>query len=56
MEDSESQNGCYKKMKQAKFSEKQTILNPWYAQVDSPFYIITDLLQIAIFFTGCIAE
>ena len=26
----ESKNGCYKKTKHAKFSEKQTILIPWY--------------------------
>ena len=29
----ESQNGCYKKTKQAKFSENQTFLTPWYAYV-----------------------
>ena len=27
----ESQYGCFKKTKQAKFSEKQTFLTPWYA-------------------------
>ena len=29
----ESQNGCFKKTKQAKFSEKLTFLTPWYAHV-----------------------
>ena len=29
----ESQNGCYKKTKHAKFSEKLTFLNPRYAHV-----------------------
>ena len=28
----ESQNGCFKKTKYAQFSEKQTILNPWYVR------------------------
>ena len=28
-----SQNGCFKKTKHAKFSEKQTFLTPWYAHV-----------------------
>ena len=27
----ESQNGCFKKTKHAKFSEKRTFLTPWYA-------------------------
>ena len=29
----ESQNGCYKKAKHAKFSEKQTFLTPWYVNI-----------------------
>ena len=29
----ESQNGCFKKTKHAKFSEKRTFLTRWYAQV-----------------------
>ena len=29
----EFQNGCYKKTKQAKFSEKRMFLTPWYAHV-----------------------
>ena len=29
----ESQNGCFKKTKQIKFSEKRTFLTPWYAHV-----------------------
>ena len=29
----ESQNGCCKKTKHAKFSEKRTFLTPWYANV-----------------------
>ena len=29
----ESQNGCFKKAKHAKISEKQTFLTPWYAHV-----------------------
>ena len=29
----ESQNGCFKKTKYAKFSEKQTVLTPWYAHI-----------------------
>ena len=32
---SESQNGCFKKTKQAKFSEKRTFLTPWYAHIMS---------------------
>ena len=28
----ESQNGCYKKIKHAKFPEKRTFLTPWYAR------------------------
>ena len=29
----ESQNGCFKKTKHVKFSEKRTFLTPWYAHV-----------------------
>ena len=29
----ESQNGCFKKTKLAKFSEERTFLTPWYAHV-----------------------
>ena len=29
----ESQNGCFKKTKHAKFFEKRTFLNPWYTYV-----------------------
>ena len=29
----ESQNGCFKKTKHAKYSEKQTFFTPWYAHV-----------------------
>ena len=29
----ESQNGCFKKRKHAKFSEKWTFFTPWYAHV-----------------------
>ena len=29
----ESQNGCFKKTKHAKFSKKRTFLTPWYAHV-----------------------
>ena len=29
-ENGESQNGCFKKTKHAKFSEKRTFLTPWY--------------------------
>ena len=29
----ESKNGCFKKIKRAKFSEKRTFLTPWYAHV-----------------------
>ena len=29
----ESQNGCLKKTKQAKFSKKRTLFTPWYAHV-----------------------
>ena len=28
-----SKNGCFKKTKHAKFSEKQTFVTPWYAHV-----------------------
>ena len=27
------QNGCFKKIKHVKFSEKRTFLTPWYAQI-----------------------
>ena len=30
----ESRNGCYKKTKHSKFSEKQTFLTPWCAFLD----------------------
>ena len=30
---SESQDGCFKKTKHAKFSEKRTFLTPWYTHV-----------------------
>ena len=29
----ESQNGCFKKIKHAKFSKKRTFLTPWYAHL-----------------------
>ena len=29
----ESQNGCFKESKHTNFSEKQTFLTPWYAQM-----------------------
>ena len=29
----ESKNGCFKKIKRAKFFEKRTFLTPWYAHV-----------------------
>ena len=32
-----SQNGCFKKTKQAKFSEKQIFLTPWYARAHLTF-------------------
>ena len=32
----ESQNGCFKKTKHAKFSEKQTFLTSWYAHAQVP--------------------
>ena len=38
----ESENGCFKKTKHAKFSEKRIFLTPWYAHVRSPFCLITD--------------
>ena len=50
----ESQNGCSKKAKHAKFSEKRTF-TPWYALCfvflkhpfwDSPFYLINDESRI----------
>ena len=44
-----SQNGCFKKAKHAKISEKQTFLTPWYAQV----YL---LYQTCIFFNFCFLE
>ena len=47
----ESQNGCFKKTKHAKFSEKRTFLTSSHAHVrerirvlDSPFCLITDEL------------
>ena len=29
----ESQNGCFKKTKHAKFSEKRAFLTPWYKNI-----------------------
>ena len=37
----ESQNGCFKKTKHAKFSEKQTFLTSWYAHVRLSFALLT---------------
>ena len=34
----ESQNGCFKKIEQVKFSEKQTFFTPWYAHVRTCAY------------------
>ena len=34
----ESQNGCYKKTKHIKFSEKRTFLTPWYTHALLPYY------------------
>ena len=33
MQKDKSQNGCFKKRKHAKISEKRTFLTPWYAHV-----------------------
>ena len=48
----ESQNGCYKKTKHAKFSEKQTFLTPWYAHVSVLFgvlcFLVTPILKFAL--------
>ena len=48
----ESQNRCFKKTKQAKFSEKQTFLTAWYAHVRfeiHPFaLLLTKYLTIKI--------
>ena len=39
----ESQNGCFKKTKHVKFSEKRTFLTAWYNTFwESPFCLITD--------------
>ena len=35
----ESQKGCFKKTKHAKFSEKGKFLNPWYVHVRQKLYI-----------------
>ena len=37
----ESQNGCFKKTKPAKFFEKWTFLTPWWFEIRL-FYLITD--------------
>ena len=43
----ESQNGCYKKTKHAKFSSKQIFLSPWHTHVsDLPFCLITDVIKL----------
>ena len=34
----QSQNGCFKKTKRTKFSEKRTLLAPWYANVRTCAY------------------
>ena len=61
-EKSESQNGCFKKAKYAKFSEKQTFLTLWYANVsdilskdadhlpDALFFLEKPVLRFALFF------
>ena len=56
-----SQNGCFKKTKHAKFSEKRTFLTPWYAQwergqmrkrrICNLLPTITNLLSLARFAT-----
>ena len=35
---SKYQNGCFKKTKHARFSEKQTFLTPWYAHIRCSFF------------------
>ena len=42
----ESQNGCFKKTKHAKFSEKRRFLTPWYAHVRLPMCIPTICSQL----------
>ena len=34
----QSQNGCFKKTKHVKFSEKRTFLTPWYTHILLPYY------------------
>ena len=55
-EKGESQNGCFKKTKQTKLSERQTFLTPWYAGFvfwkhpfwDSSFCLITDVVFLMV--------
>ena len=61
-QEGESQNGCFKKSKHAKFSKKQTFLTPRYAHVrlrirwqeiivwHLPFWLITDNFEIENYF------
>ena len=37
----ESQNGCFKKTKHTKSSEKRKLFTPWYAHVSTSFCFIT---------------
>ena len=46
----QSQNGCYKKTKHAKFSEKQTFLTPWYAHVDTHTFVCVSGGKKCLFF------
>ena len=40
----ESQNGCFKKTKQANFSEKRRFLTSWYAFL-TPWYVLSPYYQ-----------
>ena len=48
----ESQNGCFKKTKNAKFSEKQTFLIPWYAHAIG---VILVSLLLTLLHTLCVS-
>ena len=39
----ESQNGCFKETKHAKFSEKRTFVTPWYAHVRVRVFVLRNV-------------
>ena len=44
----EPQNGCFKKTKHTKFSEKRTFLTPWYRKIWRALFLETPVLRFAL--------